>query len=70
MKSNIERSEFDRLKAILTNCVPTGPALQNRDAPPDFRAYLSGRIAYMAMLNRPRGLRLWVIFDRITWESE
>ena len=37
---NIIRTDFDRLKAILTNCVRQGPKPQNRDAYPDLRLHL------------------------------
>ena len=38
VRPNVPRSEFDQLKAILTNCVRHGPAGQNRENVPDFRA--------------------------------
>jgi RNA-directed DNA polymerase len=57
------------LKAILTNCAKHGPREQNRDDHPDFRAYLSGRIAYVAMIHPMRGSKLWSIFDRIDWKA-
>ena len=69
VRPNIGREEFDLLKAILTNCVRTGPEEQNRAEHPDFRAYLSGRIAFVAMVNSKRGRKLWAIFDRIEWKS-
>ena len=37
---NVRRSDFDRLKATLFNCVRHGSASQNRDGRPDFRAHL------------------------------
>ena len=37
---NIMRPDFDRLKAILTNCVRLGPQSQNRDAHSHFRLHL------------------------------
>jgi len=40
---NIIREDFDRLKAILTNCVRSGPESQNREAHAKFRAHLEGR---------------------------
>jgi RNA-directed DNA polymerase len=64
---NILRADFDLLKAILTNCVRLGPETQNRDAHPNFRAHLEGRISFVAMINPNHGLRLRVIFDRIPW---
>ena len=36
-RPNLPRGEFDRLKAILTNCVRRGPLGQNRAKHPDFR---------------------------------
>ncbi len=41
-KVNVIREDFDRLKAILTNCVRIGPASQNRENHSDFRAHLDG----------------------------
>jgi hypothetical protein len=68
VRPNVSRTEFDRLKAVLTNCTRTGPQAQNRDDRPDFRSHLLGRIAYVSQLNPTRGARLRSLFDRITWE--
>lgn len=68
-RTNIPRPEFDRLKAILTNCVRHGPAGQNRDRHPDFRAHLAGRVAHVAGVNPVRGRKLWALFDRIVWPT-
>ena len=68
-RTNIARSDFDRLKAILTNCVRTGPALQNREHVEDFAAHLRGRIAHVLQLNRSRGQRLMEIFQKIDWRQ-
>jgi hypothetical protein len=65
---NALRPDFDRLKATLTNCVRQGPASQNRDGRPSFRAHLEGRIAFVSMINRARGSKLRKIFERIEWE--
>ena len=54
---NLARDAFDLLKAILTNCIRSGPASQNRDAHPDFRAHLAGRVAHAAALNAARGAK-------------
>lgn len=69
VRPNVPRAEFDRLKAILTNCVQHGPAGQNRDKVPDFRAHLAGRVASVCAVNPVRGRKLWAIFDRIVWSS-
>jgi hypothetical protein len=63
---NCARAEFDTLKAILTNCVRHGPASQDRDSHPNFRAHLLGRISHVAQLNPTRGAKLRAIFNRIT----
>jgi RNA-directed DNA polymerase len=64
---NVARADFDGLKAILTNCVRLGPATQNRDAVPDFRLHLAGRIGFVEMINPAKGKRLRAIFDKIQW---
>lgn len=68
--ANLARDEFDRLKAILYNCVRQGPATQNRDARADFRAHLAGRVAFVESLNPARGRRLRLLFDQISWPSD
>lgn len=64
---NVRRSDFDRLKATLTNCVRHGPESQNREARPQFRPHLEGRIGFVEMINPSRGKRLRDIFERIQW---
>jgi hypothetical protein len=64
---NVRRADFDRLKAILTNCVRLGPATQNRDAHPEFRLHLEGKIGFVEMINPSKGTRLRAIFDQIQW---
>ena len=68
-KPNVARTDFDRLKATLTNCVRLGPSTQNRDKVADFTAHLRGRIAHVQQLNRPRGEKLMVLFNQIDWRS-
>ena len=67
---NHPRAEFDRLKAILTNCVRHGPSEQNRDKHADFRAHLAGKIAHLAAINPVRGRKLWAMFDKIVWNAQ
>lgn len=67
---NIRRDRFDRLKAILTNCVRHGPASQNREGIADFRAHLAGKVAYVASVHPARGEKLSAIFRQITWERD
>ena len=66
-KINITRDDYDRLKAILYNCVRFGPGEQNRDGIADFRAHLAGRVAHVVRLNPQRGERLVQLFERIVW---
>ncbi len=67
VRPNLPRAEFDRLKAILTNCVRHGPAGQNRGCHKDFRAHLSGKVAHLSAIHPARGRKLWGLFDRIAW---
>lgn len=68
-KPNIDRREFDRLKAILTNCLRHGPDSQNCGGYPDFRAHLQGKLAWVAFIHPGKGAKLQAIFDRIDWGS-
>jgi RNA-directed DNA polymerase len=66
---NVGRAEFDTLKAILHNCVHTGPAGQNRAEVPDFRRHLDGRVAWVEQINPRRGAKLRSLFERIDWDK-
>jgi RNA-directed DNA polymerase len=68
-RRNLDRRTLDVLKATLTNCVRTGPAVQNRAGHPDFRAHLLGRLAYVAAVAPDKAVRLRVLFDRIDWSA-
>jgi hypothetical protein len=64
---NLPRAEYDRLKAILTNCRRHGPTSQNRDHHPDFRAHLQGRLAWLRQVNPAKGEKLLALFQQIDW---
>jgi RNA-directed DNA polymerase len=66
-RMNAVRRDFDRLKAVLTNCVRSGPESQNRDGRPRFRSHLEGRVAFVEMINPNKGKRLRTILDKIRW---
>jgi RNA-directed DNA polymerase len=66
---NIRRDDYERLKAILHNCIRFGPHTQNRHAFPDFRSHLRGRIGYVEMINPKRGRKLRSWFEAIRWEQ-
>jgi hypothetical protein len=64
---NVMRPDFDRLKAILTNCVRLGPESQNREGHANFRSHLEGRIGFMEMIHPQKGARLRRIYREIRW---
>jgi RNA-directed DNA polymerase len=66
-KANVMRPDYDRLKAILTNCVRTGPQSQNREGHPRFREHLLGRVAFVESVNPAKGRRLRDLFEKINW---
>ena len=65
---NIKRADFDRLKAILTNCVRLGPESQNRESHPHFREHLDGRIGFVEMVNPDKAKRLRKLWEQIVWQ--
>jgi len=64
---NVRREVYDKLKAILTNCIRHGPSTQNRAAHADFRNHLLGRIAHVQTIHPQRGAKLRALFDQIAW---
>jgi RNA-directed DNA polymerase len=66
-RMNVKRTDFDLLKATLTNCVRLGPDSQNRGDHPSFRAHLQGRVGFVESINPARGKRLRPILERIQW---
>jgi RNA-directed DNA polymerase len=64
---NVVRADFDKLKAILTNCARQGPASQNREGHAAFRLHLDGRVGFVEMVNPVKGARLRKIFEQIQW---
>ncbi|MEX2286173.1 MAG: reverse transcriptase family protein [Planctomycetaceae bacterium] len=66
-RTNVSRCDYDRLKAILHNCMRHGPASQNRDKREDFASHLRGRIAHVAQLNSERGSKLLGIYQQVNW---
>jgi len=65
---NVKRVDFDRLKATLTNCVRLGPESQNREARPNFREHLEGRIGFVEMVNPDKARRLRKLWEQIVWQ--
>lgn len=68
-RPNLSRRDFDRLKAILTNCVRHGWQSQNRDNHPDFRAYLEGRVGWAVQANPVKAEKLHRLLKEIEWNK-
>ncbi len=67
--TNLNRIEFDRLKATLYNCARLGPSTQNRNQLADFEAHLRGRVNWVRQLHRARGEKLTAMFLAIDWST-
>jgi retron-type reverse transcriptase len=67
-KLNIKRTEFDRLKATLHNCVRHGPSSQNHTKHPAFRQHLEGRVQWVQQLNESKGEKLRALLSQIAWD--
>lgn len=65
--ANVSRTDYDRLKATLVNCIRRGPSTQNHAQHPDFAACLRGHIAHVAHLNPARGEKLLQLYQQIDW---
>lgn len=65
---NLSRPQYDRLKAILTNCIRHGPSTQNLENHADFAAWLRGHVAHARNLNPQRGLKLQALYDQVDWQ--
>ena len=66
-RPNLRRDDYDRLRAILFNCIRSGPESQNHAGRENFPAHLAGRIAYHAAINPGRGAKLMRLFEQIAW---
>lgn len=66
-KTNLPRHEFDKIKAIIHNCIKHGPASQNRDQVEYFQEHLRGRVAHAQHIGPERGLKLLKMFNKIAW---
>jgi hypothetical protein len=64
---NVPRADYDRLKAILTNCVRHGAASQNLGGLADFRGHLRGRVGWVEAVAPARGAKLARLLEAIDW---
>jgi len=62
---NIDRRYYDRLKAILTNCIRYGVGEQNIDRHDDLQSHLFGSIMFVNSLNKNRGQKLIHLYQQI-----
>jgi len=65
---NVRRADFDRLKALLTNCVRHGPSSQNHEGHDRWQEHLKGRVGFVESINPARGQRLRAVFEQIDWK--
>jgi hypothetical protein len=65
----VTRADHDRLRAVLHNCARTGPAAQNRTGHGDFRAHLTGRVAWVESLDPRRGALLRAVLEAVDWDA-
>lgn len=63
----VPREEYDNLRALLHNCISTGPAEQNLHEHNDFRAHVYGRIARIGETNETRRAKLLSMASRVQW---
>lgn len=66
-KPNVQREEFDQLKAILTNCIRNGRDSQNRSNHDHFREHLEGRLSFFESINPKKAKKLRRLFEQIVW---
>jgi hypothetical protein len=64
---NIPRENYDRLKAMLHNCLQYGADTQCNSGLREFRNHVAGHIAHLAAINPSRAARLRDMFDRVQW---
>lgn len=63
----VPRGEYDALRALLHNCLRTGPTAQNHTAHPHFRAHVYGRIAWIGETSPVRRDKLLAAAARVDW---
>jgi RNA-directed DNA polymerase len=65
--TSLPRRELEQLEAILYNCVRHGPDTQNRAGVADFRAHLTGRVAWVAHMQPAKGAALAALLAQVNW---
>jgi RNA-directed DNA polymerase len=57
-KLGLPRTEVRQLRALLHNAKKTGLDAQNHEDRPNFRAWLEGKLAYLTMIDRDKGMAM------------
>lgn len=65
-KLGLPRKEVRQLRAILHNARKTGLEAQNRDGRRHFRAWLRGKLAYLAMVDRDKGRAMLAELEKLS----
>ena len=65
-KPSISRDELRRLRAILHRAKSEGLEAQNREERPNFRAWLTGKIAFVSMVRPDVGAKLKAALDALS----
>lgn len=65
---NLNRKDYDRLKALLHNCIKFGPRFQNQEQLADFRRHLEGKVSHALYLNPRKGAKLQGMLRSIDWQ--
>ena len=68
-RTNIDRDDYDRLKALLHNCILRGVSTQNHEHRQDFAQHVLGRIGHIKHLNPVRGEKLLEMYRRVDWTA-
>lgn len=68
-RTNVSRSAYDALRALLYNAARFGAASQDRAGHADSRGHLAGCSARVASTHPQRGQHLQQLFARIHWQS-
>ncbi|WP_204912074.1 reverse transcriptase domain-containing protein [Microlunatus spumicola] len=66
---NVPRAYHDQLRAVLHDATRNGPAAANRQAHPDFRSHLEGRVGWVESVNPVRGRRLRAQLEAVVWPA-
>ncbi|MEV0251966.1 reverse transcriptase family protein [Nocardia sp. NPDC050712] len=65
----VPRDRYDTLRALLHNCLRTGPAAQNHDDHTDFRAHVYGLISWIGETSPTRRTKLLAMAGEIDWSK-